>query len=109
MTRIEARPTGFSLMELLAVVAVLGVVAAIVVPRLTGGSDASKKAACDTLQGNIEIQAEIWRHNTGSWPAATLSDVGSDVKYFPEGVPVCPADGTNYTIDSSGRVVGHNH
>ncbi len=105
----KTRRAGFSLMEMLAVAAVLGVIAGIIVPRLTGGSASSKQAACETYQGNIEIQAELWRQNTGAWPTTNLSDVGSNVIYFPAGVPTCPADGTAYTIDPSGRIVGHNH
>jgi prepilin-type N-terminal cleavage/methylation domain-containing protein len=108
-TRIHSARRGFSLMEMLAVAAILGIVAGIIVPRLTGGSAASKKAACDAYQGDIEIQAELWRHHTGAWPAANLSDIGANLSYFPTGLPVCPADGTVYTIDSTGRVVGHNH
>jgi len=109
MSNRRPRRHGFSLLELLAVVAVLAVVAAIALPRLTGGGATSTKAACETHQGNIEIQCELWRHNTGAWPAANLSNIGADVSYFPEGVPVCPVDGTAYTIDSTGRAVGHNH
>ena len=105
----KKQPAGFSLMEMLAVAAVLGIAAGIIVPRLTGGSASSKKAACETHQGNIEIQAEIWRQNTGAWPATNLSNIGANLSYFPEGVPACPVDGTAYTISSSGRVVGHNH
>jgi general secretion pathway protein G len=93
----------------MATVAVLAIVAAIVLPRLTGGEAASKKAACEGRQGNIEIQCELWRHNTGAWPAANLADITADLNYFPEGAPVCPVDGTTYTIDATGRVVGHNH
>ena len=102
------RRAAFSLTELMAVVAIIAVVAAIIVVRATGGSASSKSAACESIQGDIEIQAEIWRHNTGSWPA-NLSDIGADVNYFPTGVPACPVDGTTYTIDSAGRVVGHAH
>jgi len=93
----------------MAVVAMIAVVAAVIVVRATGGSSTSKTAACEAIQGDIEIQAEIWRHNNGSWPATNLSNIGADVNYFPAGVPTCPVDGTTYTIDSSGRVVGHNH
>lgn len=99
----------FSLVELMAVVAVLAIIAKIILPRLTAGGTASAIAASNTNKGNIEVQAEIWRHNTGSWPAASLSDIGGDVNYFPAGVPVCPVDGSAYTIDTSGKVVGHNH
>jgi hypothetical protein len=51
----------------------------------------------------------LWRHNTGAWPAANLSDIGANVTYFPNSVPACPFDGTAYTIDATGRVVGHSH
>jgi general secretion pathway protein G len=103
------RRTAFSLTELMAVIAMIAVVAAVVVVRATGGTASSKSAACGAIKGDIEIQVEIWRHHTGSWPATNLSNIGSDVNYFPAGVPLCPVDGTTFTIDSSGRVVGHNH
>ena len=99
----------FSLGELLAVLSVLGLLVVLIVPRVTGESDAAKKSCCHTYRGDIEIQAEMWMHNTGSWPATNLSDIGTDINYFPEGLPTCPVDGTTYTIDSTGRVVGHDH
>ena len=100
---------GFSLLELLAVVAVIAVVALLGRQNLTSGQSNSKAAACGAHKGNIEIQAELWRHNTGAWPATNLSNMGGDINYFPEGVPTCPVDGSAYTIDSVGRVVGHVH
>jgi general secretion pathway protein G len=109
MKRMKRNRSGFSLLEMLAVAAVLGIVAAVMVPRLTGGSATSRKAACGTHRGNIEVQAELWRHNTGAWPAANLSDIGANLNYFPSGVPACPVDGTVFMINSTGRVVGHNH
>jgi hypothetical protein len=87
----------------------LGVVAAIVLPRVTTGGDNAKIAACDAIRGDIEVQAELWKHNTGSWPASNLADIGADLNYFPSGILACPVDGNAYTIDASGRVVGHNH
>jgi prepilin-type N-terminal cleavage/methylation domain-containing protein len=99
----------FTLPELLAVVAVIAVVAAVIVVRATTGTASSKTAACYAIKGNIEIQAELWRHNTGSWPATNLSDIGADLNYFPSAIPSCPVTGGVYTIDASGRVVGHNH
>ncbi len=100
---------GFSLVELMAVIAILGVLAAVILPRVTGGNDSTKIAACHTYKGDIEIQAELWMHNLGSWPASNLADIGADLNYFPEGLPTCPVDAAAYTIDSSGRVIGHNH
>jgi prepilin-type N-terminal cleavage/methylation domain-containing protein len=99
----------FSMVELLAVLAVLAVVAVIMVPRLTGSGVPAKSAACKTNKGDVELQVELWRHNTGGFPATNLSDIGTDLNYFPSGLPICPVDGSAYTIDSTGRIVGHNH
>jgi prepilin-type N-terminal cleavage/methylation domain-containing protein len=105
----NSRRFAFSLLELMAVIAILAIIAKICLPRVTGGRDSSNKAACATNKGNIEVQCELWRHNTGAWPATNLSNVGADVNYFPAGLPTCPVDGTSYTIDATGRVVGHTH
>ncbi len=99
-----------TLTELMAVVAILGVLAALIVPRLLGHNDTSKRAACDANQAEIELQVKLWRRNQGSYPAANLSNIASNPAYFPDGLPVCPVDGTAYTIDTtSGLVTGHTH
>jgi competence protein ComGC len=109
MTRSTKSARAFSLLELLSIVALLGVVALVLVPRLTGGGAPAKSAACKTNRGDIEVQVELWRHNTGSLPATNLSNIGTDLTYFPSGLPICPVDSSAYTIDSNGRIVGHNH
>ncbi len=94
----------------MAVVAILGILAALVVPRLARPQDDAKRSACYANKGDIELQVRLWRRNNGSYPAADLSDVGADTSYFPSGLPVCPVDGAAYTIDTTtGRVMGHTH
>ena len=101
---------GLSLTELMAVLGILGVLAVLIVPRVAGHHDTSKRATCDTNQAEIELQVKLWRRNQGAYPAANLSDIGADTNYFPSGLPLCPVDGTAYTIDTtSGLVVGHTH
>lgn len=110
MTRFDIPRPAFTLVELMAVLAIAGLLAGIIVVRITGHNDNANLGACETNRTNIEVQAEIWLQDTGSWPAANLSDVGGNVNYFPSGLPTCPVDGSSYTIDTStGRVSGHNH
>jgi prepilin-type N-terminal cleavage/methylation domain-containing protein len=102
--------SGYSLIELTAVVAIVGVLAALIVPRLVGHQTAAKRSACFSQQGDIELQVKLWLRNAGSYPAANLCDIGANVTYFPSGLPVCPVDGTAYTIDTTtGLVTGHTH
>lgn len=102
--------SAFSLTELLAVSAILGILAVVIVPRVYTGHHAAESGACDVNQGDIEIQVELWQHDTGSMPASDLTDIGGDLNYFPEGVPECPVDGTSYVINpKTGLVNGHNH
>jgi general secretion pathway protein G len=99
----------FTLLELLCAVTIIGILATVGCPRATKGQAESKSAACKAQRGNIEIQAEIWRRHTGTWPAMNLSNIGADLAYFPAGLPSCPVDGSPYVIDATGRVAGHNH
>jgi prepilin-type N-terminal cleavage/methylation domain-containing protein len=101
---------GFSLMELTAVVAIVGVLAMLVIPRLSQHQADAKKSSCQNIQGEIELQVRLWKRNIGSYPAANLSNIGADAAYFPVGVSACPVDSTSYTIDTTtGLVIGHTH
>jgi type II secretory pathway pseudopilin PulG len=97
-------------MELAAVLGILGVLALLIVPRLVGHQDTSKKASCYANQADIELQTKLWKRNNGAYPVANLSDISGDTNYFPGGLPVCPVDGSAYTIDTTtGLVIGHTH
>lgn len=98
-----------SLLELMAAVTILGVVAAIGLPRTESIKTDGNRAACHLNKAEIELQSMLWLRRQGGWPASNLSDISIETDYFPEGLPVCPVDGTAYTIDSSGKVTGHEH
>jgi hypothetical protein len=97
-------------MELLAVVAILAVVAAAVVARFTNYTTGSHQTACYVHQGEIEVQAQLWYRNKGTWPASNLSGFGSNTGYFPDGhLPPCPTGGT-YSFNSlTGEVTCTHH
>lgn len=100
--------TAFSLMELLAVVIILGLLAALILPRVTTGTDVAKTKSCVHNRTEINITVEQYYMNTGAWPANDLSDIAANVNYFPDGLPTCPKTGAPYRIDpTTHRVVGH--
>ncbi|WP_149496896.1 type II secretion system protein [Roseiconus lacunae] len=94
------RRKGFSLLELLAVITILAVIAAVVIPRIT----ASKKSAQQEVnkQNIAEINAAVerWYFEKGAYPKNNLSDIGTDVNFFPEGIPRNPVDNSRYRLDS---------
>jgi prepilin-type N-terminal cleavage/methylation domain-containing protein len=101
MIRTQNKRPGFSLMELLAVVTILGIIAAIIVPRVTISSDTSKQKVSAHHKGTINAAVERWYVEKGAWPANNLSDIGADANYFPEGIPTNPVDGSAYTLNAT--------
>jgi prepilin-type N-terminal cleavage/methylation domain-containing protein len=90
---------GFSLMELLAVVTILGIIAAIIVPRVTVSSDTAKAKVNAHSKATINAAVERWYMEQGAWPANDLSDIGADANYFPDGIPTNPIDGSAYSLN----------
>ncbi len=99
---------GFSLLELLAVVTIIGIIASLVIYRIAPGVDFAKTSSCSHNRAEINSAIERWYVDKNSWPASDLSDLGADVNYFPAGLPVCPVTGNSYTLDATTkRVSGH--
>ncbi len=92
---------GFSLMELLAVVTILGIIAAIIVPRVVVSSDTAKAKVMAHHKATINSAVERWYVEKGVWPALDLSDIGADINYFPDGIPANPVDGSAYTVNAT--------
>lgn len=104
------RRLGFSLLEMLAVVTLIGILAVIVIPRFSNQSINAKRNACTVNKHNIEVQCQLWIRQKNAAPQTNLTDIGADEQYFPEGVPTCPVDNSSYTVDpNTQRVVGHSH
>jgi general secretion pathway protein G len=96
--------SGFSLLELLAVVVILGVIAAIVIPRITASSTTAKQNACFQNKAELNSAVERYYFDTGSLPANTAALAS----YFPDGVPTCPVSGGAYALDATTkRVTSH--
>lgn len=96
-----ARRRAFSLLELLAVVTILGIIAAIIVPRVTVSSSSAKQKIRDHHKATINAAVERYFVDTNAWPANDLSDIGANAAYFPDGVPTNPVDGSAYTLNAT--------
>lgn len=104
-TKIRA---AFSLLELLMVVTILGIIAAMILPRVVVSTDKTKVATCLHTRGGINATVERYYLHTGNWPANDLSDIAADPDFFPDGIATCPVTGQAYRLDpATHRVVGH--
>lgn len=106
----------FTLVEILIVVVILGILAAIVVPQFTRAADEARTGNIDTQISTIENQLELFRARTGAYP--TLAEMQADVTVGPAagasdwGImvdndylkepPVNPVDGSIAVFDAAG-------
>jgi general secretion pathway protein G len=71
--RIANRRLAFSLMELLAVVMILGIIAAIIIPRVAVSSDTAKAKVNLHNKAQINSAVECWYTAKGSGTAPHLN------------------------------------
>lgn len=95
------KKSGFSLLELLAVVTILGIIAAIIVPRVTVSSTTAKQKVRDHHKATINAAVERYYIDVGTWPANDLSDIAANISYFPGGIPTNPVDNSAYSLNAT--------
>jgi len=89
---------GFTLVELMVVVVIIGILAAIAVPVYNKASGTAEKNACFANQRTIEGAIEAYRAGEAKNPN-NINDLVVK-KYFKE-VPKCPEADAEYKIDST--------
>ena len=109
---------GFTLVEVLLVVIIVAILAAIVLPRVMYNAATARRQACQANIAAINSQVELWHLNspTGGWPSADLADIFASRDYFPDNTVICPAatagdaaHSAAYTLDTLHRVIRAGH
>lgn len=98
------RKRGFSLLELVVVVVIIGIIAAIIVPRVSVSTETAKTKTLEHHIGHLNHLIEVYHTQEGTWPSA-LTDLTP--QYLPDGVPTPPTGGS-YTLDGVTHRVSHS-
>ena len=109
---------GFTLVELMIVIVIIGVLAAIAVPIYTSNVQKAKMSEADAALGTIRTQLRIYKAENGDYPtvavaaaveAAAWSKIKAnelDGKYFDgDAYTYLSAAGVTYTITCAGGLV----
>jgi prepilin-type N-terminal cleavage/methylation domain-containing protein len=70
---------GFTLVELLIVVIILAILAAIVVPQFADSANDARQSAFSTDLGNMRAVVELYRQQHGAYPGAVAASAGTCV------------------------------
>lgn len=73
LPRIPRHAAGFTLVELLIVVIILAILAAIVIPQFSATTDDANQSAYDTNISNIRSAIDLYRQQHGAYPGSVAS------------------------------------
>lgn len=102
--RINRRQRGFTLVEIMIVVAIIALLAAIAVPNFVQARNAARSGNCINNLRVIDSGKEQYaiENNIASGAAATSTNISPYLKN--NVMPVCPGTSTAYTINNIGTL-----
>ena len=96
------KKSGFTLVEIMIVVAIIGLLAAIAIPSFMKSRESSQQKACINNLRQIDAAKDQWATETGQSTGAAVNTAAltnSVNEYIKGGTPTCPAGGT-YTYNA---------
>jgi type II secretion system protein G len=104
---------GFTLVEILMVVIILGLIAALVIPRIANTKAEAEEKACISNQANLNAALQRYKFDNGSYPDHdTYADLAADTNFvgpYVDDVPDCPGSGTMSYDKTAGTVSCDTH
>jgi len=99
MFRIKQSTKGFTLVEIMIVVAIIGILVAIAVPGFIKARTESRAKACQENQAKVEGAIQQWamENNKDGATVPTDGDIYGASLYLPK-APTCPSTDTEYTL-----------
>jgi general secretion pathway protein G len=109
----RTRKNGFTLVEVLLVVVILGLLAMVAIPRFAASGEDAKTNACKANVSLLNSQIELYAvQHDGTYPADQSefeSMILKNTDLFPDGAPECPYEDA-YVYDATAkRVTAHSH
>lgn len=89
----QGRAAAFSLLELLVVVAIIGILAALLLPALARAKEKARAVACKNLLRQIGLGLQMYVQEQGGYPP--MAEAGTDTLCFDRLYPYYPVSWTN--------------
>jgi type IV pilus assembly protein PilA len=102
--RMFRKDEGFTLVELMVVVLIIGILVAIAIPVFNAASDSARQRTCQSNQRVIEgaVQQYMAASPTNTMPTGAVGTGHALVPTYIKDIPACPSGAGAYSINTSG-------